>query len=63
LATVIFFPVTKWLGNNMAEFLGINMFNYFKENLLQLFFIMIVSGIVIGSISSSLAVAKYLRKK
>ena len=63
LATIIFFPVTKWLGNNMAEFLGINMFDYFKDNLLQLFFIMTVSGIAIGSISSSLAVAKYLRKK
>jgi cell division transport system permease protein len=63
LATIIIFiPVSIWLGNQMTDFIGINLFSYYKSNFLQLFIIMLGSGIAIGGISSFFAVHRYLRK-
>lgn len=63
LATaIIFIPVSIWLGNQMTEFIGINLFSYYKSNFLQLFIIMMGSGIIIGGISSFFAVHKYLKR-
>ncbi len=62
LTIVAFLPLTYWLGRNMTEFLGMNLFDYFIRNLLQVFAIVLVSGILLGAISSFLAVRKYLRK-
>jgi hypothetical protein len=39
-----------------------NMFTYFKSNFLQLFIIMLGAGIILGSISSFFAIARYLKK-
>ncbi len=62
LTILIFIPISIWLGNNMTTFLGIDLFTYYKSNFIQLFIIMISSGVLLGSISSSLAVSRYLRK-
>ena len=62
LTALLFFPVSIWLGNEMTDFVGINLFTYYKENFLQLFIIMLGSGITIGSISSIFAIHRYLRK-
>jgi cell division transport system permease protein len=59
---ILFIPVSIWLGNQMTDFVGINLFSYYKANFFQLFIIMLGSGIVIGSISSALAIHRYLRK-
>lgn len=59
---LIFIPVSIWLGNQMTDFIGINLFTYYKSNFFQLFIIMLGSGIVIGSISSFFAIHRYLRK-
>lgn len=59
---LLFIPVTIWLGNQMTDFIGINLFTYYKTNFLQLFIIMLGSGVVIGSISSVFAIHRYLRK-
>ena len=47
----------------MTDFIGINIYNYYKANFWQLFIIMLGSGIILGSISSIFAINKYLRKK
>jgi cell division transport system permease protein len=60
---LIFVPVSIWLGNQMTDFIGINIYNYYKSNFWQLFIIMLGSGIILGSISSIFAINKYLRKK
>ena len=60
---LIFVPVSIWLGNQMTDFIGINIYNYYKANFWQLFIIMLGSGIILGSISSIFAINKYLRKK
>jgi cell division transport system permease protein len=63
VATIILFiPVSIWLGNQMTDFVGINLFTYYKANFFQLFIIMLGSGVIIGSISSVFAIHRYLRK-
>ncbi|HEV7424343.1 MAG TPA: permease-like cell division protein FtsX [Candidatus Paceibacterota bacterium] len=63
LATLIlFWPATAWLGRNMTDFLGLNMYDYYVGNFFQIFAIILFSGIILGTISSLLAVRKYLNK-
>lgn len=66
LATVItlilFLPVTYWLGSHMTTFLGLNLFDYYLSNFFQIFIIIFISGIFLGSLSSILAIRKYLNK-
>jgi cell division transport system permease protein len=62
ITVIIFIPVSIWLGNEMTDFIGINLFEYFKSNFLQLFIIMLGSGVIIGGISSVFAIHRYLRK-
>lgn len=59
---LIFIPVSIWLGNQMTDFVGINLFTYYKSNFFQLFIIMLGSGVTIGIISSIFAIHKYLKK-
>ncbi len=59
---VIFVPITLWLGKNFSDFLGINAFNYFTGSFFQIFSIALLSGVLIGIISSYLAIRKYLKK-
>ncbi len=59
---LLFIPVTIWLGNQMTDFIGINLFTYYKANFLQLFIIMLGSGIIIGVISSVFAIHRHLQK-
>ena len=58
----LFLPATVWLGSNMTGFLGINMYDYYVANSLQISAILMLSGVVLGIISSFLAVRKYLNK-
>ena len=59
---LVFIPVSIWLGNQMTDFIGINLYTYYKSNILQLFIIMLGSGVTIGVISSVFAIHRYLRK-
>ncbi len=62
LTVLLFIPISIWLGNHMTDFIGINLYNYYKSNFLQLFIIMLGSGILLGGISSFFAISRYLRK-
>ena len=62
LTLIIFYPITLWLGKTTESFfVGLNIFHYYASNFGQIFLIIVGSGIAIGSISSFLAVRKYLR--
>lgn len=63
IATIaIFFPTTYFLsGITENFFIGLNVFDYFKVNILQISYIIIGSGIGIGALSSFLAVRRYLK--
>jgi cell division transport system permease protein len=62
ITMLLFWPASVWLGRTMTGFLGIDMYQYYKGNFFQIFAILLVSGILLGVISSFLAVRKYLNK-
>lgn len=58
----IFYPIALWLGPATESFFGdINIFTYYVSNFVSLFFIIVGSGVVLGAVSSYLAVKKYLK--
>lgn len=59
---MLFWPVSYWLGKNMTEFLGMNIYNYYISNFFEILAIVLFSGIILGVFSSFLAVRKYLGK-
>lgn len=62
LTTIIFFPICYWLGQTTQNFfIGLNIFDYYLRNLLQIVFIIVGSGVAVGAISSYLAVRRYLK--
>ena len=61
LTIIFFYPITYWLKNTTQGFYGgIDLLHYFVANFVQIFFIIIISGVVLGAVSSYLAVRKYL---
>lgn len=62
ITILIFIPVTLWLGTRMSYFLGTDLFSYYTSNLFWIFLINFFFGIILGILSSALAVRKYLNK-
>lgn len=59
---LIFYPIAYWLGPYTESFFGnINMLTYYVENFGQLFLILVGAGMVLGAVSSFLAVRRYLK--
>ncbi len=62
ITLIIFYPITLWLGPSTESFFGdINIFTYYTSNFGQMFFIIVGAGVVLGAVSSYLAVRKYLK--
>lgn len=62
LTLMLFYPVTLWLGGFTENFfVGLNVFDYYTRNFGQIFLIITISGVLIGALSSYLAVRKYLK--
>lgn len=62
ITLVLFFPITYLLaGATESFFIGFNIFSYYLRNFFEIAFIILVSGILIGSLSSALAIRKYLK--
>lgn len=62
LTTILFFPLSYWLGNTTQNFfIGLNIFDYYLSNIFEIVFIIVGSGIGVGALSSYLAVRKYLK--
>lgn len=62
IALALFYPITYWLGPmtyNLGT--GLNVFNYYLANFLQIAGIIILAGVILGIISSWLAVKKYIK--
>ena len=61
LTLLLMYPVTYWLKNTTQAFYGgVDLLHYFVANFVQIFFVIILSGMALGAISSYLAVHKYL---
>lgn len=61
LALLILYPIILWLGPGTEEFFQFNLFDYFVAEFGKIFTILVGSGVLLGMVSSLLAVARYLR--
>lgn len=58
---LILYPVVYWLGPKTETFFLFNIYVYFVQNFGHLFTIIVGAGVVLGVISSTLAIARHLR--
>lgn len=64
LTLILFWPLTYWLGPITESFFGgMSIFKYYIDDFGKIFLIILSSGIIIGSISSLLALNRYLKHK
>jgi len=62
LTLLIFYPITYWLGPKTNDFFtGTDIFTYYLSHFAELFIILVGSGVIIGAVSSYLAVRRYLQ--
>lgn len=62
ITLAIFFPLTRWLAPHIEKFFGIiNIYNYFLTNIFQIFGILLAVGVMLGTLSSAIAIRRYLR--
>jgi len=63
ISLIIFYPLTLWISSVTKTFWsGWSPFGYYISNFAEIFLIILGSGIVLGAISSFLAVRKYLKE-
>lgn len=62
VATGLLYPATLWLKRSTESFYGgTDLFVYYINNLNQLLSVLMLAGIVLGAVSSFLAVRRYLK--
>ena len=61
LALLILYPIVLWIGPETEQFFQFNLFTYFVSDFGYIFSVLVGSGVVLGVVSSLLAVARYLR--
>jgi cell division transport system permease protein len=60
---IILFPITLWLSKYTVDFFGgLSLVKYYGDNFIQIFIVLLLVGIVLGSLSSIFAIRKYLKK-
>ena len=63
LALLAFVPIAYWVGSATQTFFsGLNIFSYYLKHFPQFFAIILGSGVLIGGLSSILAIRRYLRQ-
>jgi cell division transport system permease protein len=59
----VLFPVTIWLSKSTTTFFGgLDLFAYYLNNIVQIGIILLVAGVLLGTISSFIATRRYLKK-
>ncbi len=62
LTLLLFYPLTFYVGDKTEQFfVGLNLFEFYIDNFLEIFLVIVGFGVLIGIVSSYLAVRKYLR--
>jgi cell division transport system permease protein len=61
VALISFYPMLVWLGPRTEAFFEINLLTYYLDNLGYIFFVLVGIGVVLGLVSSTLAIARHLR--
>ncbi len=62
ITLILFWPITSFLGKSMTGFWGLDLSDYYLSNFFQILVILLLAGVLLGIISSFLAVRKYLNK-
>jgi cell division transport system permease protein len=63
ITIIALFPLTLWISKYTVDFLGgLSLVKYYGDNFLQIFIILLLVGIVLGALSSIVAIRKYLSK-
>jgi cell division transport system permease protein len=62
IVLALLYPITLYISQPLERFLGtFNAFSYYADSFSKMFFVVMVSGIALGALSSYLAVRRYLR--
>ena len=62
IAMIIFYPIIVWVDPKIASvFSGVSLFRYYIDNFGQIFAILLGIGVLICSVSSLIAVRRYLK--
>lgn len=63
ITLILFYPLTIWLSPLTENFFSdINLFDYYIDKFSKIFFIILGSGVLLGALSSYIAVWRYLKK-
>lgn len=63
ITLIMFYPLTLWLtGVTQSFFGGLSLLQYYGDNFIQFFAILLVSGVLIGMVSAWFAIGKYLKR-
>ena len=58
----VLYPGLWWMGAKTAAIFGnLNIFDYFVSNVIQLILLLIVGGVLLGTISARIAIRRYLK--
>lgn len=61
LTLALFYPILIWIGPETAAFFEVNLFDYYLENFQMIAGVIVGIGVILGLVSSTLAIARYLR--
>jgi cell division transport system permease protein len=61
LALAIFYPLLVWIGPSTEAFFELNLLTYYINNFGQIFGVLVGVGVVLGLLSSILAIARHLK--
>jgi cell division transport system permease protein len=62
IVMALFYPVTLWLGGVTANFfLGLSIYSYYIANFGEIFLILLVTGVLLGTVSSFIAIRRHLK--
>ncbi|MFC1623620.1 cell division protein FtsX [Patescibacteria group bacterium] len=61
IALLFFWGLTYYFGDFTQRMFGVNTFDYYADNFINIFTTIVLSGVVLGMVSSYLAVRKYLK--
>lgn len=63
IVVALFYPILAGVGNRLERFFGgTNIFDYYASNWWQVLLILMIAGVLLGVISSSIAVKRYLKE-
>ncbi|HRY31066.1 MAG TPA: permease-like cell division protein FtsX [Candidatus Paceibacterota bacterium] len=64
LVMILLYPITLYVGKDTAElFFGLDLFEYYLQNFGQILLVIVAAGIFIGSVSSFVAIKRYLKDR